>query len=73
MLVPWSQFTHHEAEVAPLIQKVPVNVYAVRFTQVFGYEGAYRRQVLGLKAVGVLDVLQFAGETHAGLKTAFGE
>lgn len=61
---------YHEAKVAPLIQKVPIDIYAIWFAQVLGYEGAYRRQVLGLEAVRVLDVLQLAGKTHAGWEEA---
>lgn len=59
--------------MAPLVEEVPVDIYAVWFTQVLGYKSAYRRQVLGLEAVGVLNVLQFAGEAHSGSETAFDE
>ena len=36
---------HHEAEVCPLIEKIPVDIDAVRFRQVIGNQLSYLRQV----------------------------
>lgn len=46
----------HKAQISPLVQKIPVHIDAVRFTQILGYQSADRRQVLLLELVRVLDV-----------------
>ncbi len=54
--------TYHEAQVTPLVQKIPVYVDTVRLAQIFGDQRADGGQVLLFKRVLVLDISQLRGE-----------
>jgi len=56
-----------EAEIAPLVQEVPVDVDAVGLTEVRGDEGSYGREEGRLEVGGVAGVDYFRGGGHIGL------
>ena len=52
--------THHETQVAPLVEKVAVDIDAVGLAQVLSYESSDGRQVGGLVRVLILNVFEMA-------------
>ena len=57
--IKWSWIgTNHVAEVAPLVEEVPVDIDTVRFAEVFRDEGAYGGEEFFLQAVLVLDIAE---------------
>lgn len=53
---------YHEAKMRPLAEKVPVDVDAVWLTQIFRDERPDGWEILALKPVLILDVLQVGGQ-----------
>ena len=50
------EMIYHETEIAPLVEEVAVDVYAVRLRQILGDEGAQGREVAGFECCVILDV-----------------
>jgi hypothetical protein len=53
-----NKFLYHETEVTPLVKKIPVDIDTVGFGQVLGDQLPDGRQILGLLAAVITDILK---------------
>jgi len=63
---------YHKAQITPLIQEIPIDINAVRLTQILGNECSNRRQILFFQCMLILYVSQFRGQVcHPFLRFFF--